>query len=211
MEPKKNNSAVIAALVAIIVLLCGALIYFVFIKDKEEAKPKEEEQQEKTTVKINYEIKESTTSSTNSLYVNNKLVGKDYYNVEKEDVYDLGDLLLVGECRSTCQWFFVDADGNIAGTLGYYGEELASAKELVRPMAGSVGYIKEVKDKTIYFVDYKYNTQDGSSICNYDDEEAVYYEEKVTYEGNGKFGEPQVETSKTKTQVMKEDAKFVCE
>ena len=216
MEERNNNSALIAGLVAVIVLLCGALIYFLVIKDKDEAKPTEPEQQEKQDEPkmeaVKYEIKENA-SHTNQLLVNGKVVGKDYYNFEKENVFNVVDLLLAGECRSNCNWYFVDATGTIVGSLGGVVDDdgtSATDNELVRPMFGTL-YIKEVKDNTIYFADYTYSTQDGSSICKYEDEENVYYEEKVVYEGNNKFGVPQVVSSKTKAQVMKEDARFVCE
>lgn len=213
MEERNNNSALIAGLVAIIVLLCGALIYFLVIKDKEEPKPTEPEQQEKQDEPkmeaVKYEIKENA-SHTNQLLVNGKVVGKDYFNFEKENVFNVGDLLLAGECRSTCQWIFVDATGTIVGSMGATDDDI-SVTELVRPMSGTVGSVKEVKDNTIYFTDWKYSTQDGSSICQYGDDDKVYFEEKVAYEGNNKFGVPQVELSKTAAQVMKEDARFVCE
>ena len=220
-QEQKNNSALIGFLVAIIVLLCGAMIYFFLIKDKDEPKSTEPEQQQtqqqtqqQSTKKgtIKYEIKKNAEQQT-QLYVNGKLVGKNYYWFDKENIYDLGDLLLAGECRSNCNWYFVDATGTIVGSLGGVVDDdgtSATDNELVRPMFGTL-YIKEVKDNTIYFADYTYSTQDGSSICKYEDEEKVYYEEKVVYEGNNKFGVPQVVSSKTKAQVMKEDARFVCE
>ena len=217
MEERNNNSALIAGLVAVIVLLCGALIYFLVIKDKDEAKPTEPEQQEKQDEPkmeaVKYEIKENA-SHTNQLLVNGKVVGKDYYNFEKENVFNVGDLLLAGECRSNCNWYFVDATGTIVGSLGGVVDDdgtSATDNELVRPMSGSVGSVEEVKDNTIYFTDWKYSTQDGSSICQYGDNDKVYFEEKVVYEGNNKFGVPQVVSSKTAAQVMKEDARFVCE
>ena len=228
MEERNNNSALIAGLVAVIVLLCGALVYFLVIKDKDEAKPTEPEQQQQQTQQpeqqqtqqqstkkgtIKYEIKKNAEQQT-QLYVNGKLVGKNYYWFDKENIYDLGDLLLAGECRSNCNWYFVDATGTIVGSLGGVVDDdgtSATDNELVRPMSGSVGSVEEVKDNTIYFTDWKYSTQDGSSICQYGDNDKVYFEEKVVYEGNNKFGVPQVVSSKTAAQVMKEDARFVCE
>ena len=175
---------------------------------KEEQK-EEEENQETTTSKINYQVKDS------QIYVNNKVVVvKNLIDIdedepisisnEKDDIYDLGDLLLVADRRSTVSWFFVDANGNVVGSIG---EIVDNVKELVKPKFNVVD-VTSVKNNVIYFYNHGYSTQDGYSICEFLPEDKVYYEEKVEYKGNNVFGSPEVISSKTREQVVKEDARF---
>ena len=157
--------------------------------------------------KISYNIKD------NELYVNNKKVnhpdGVSSLGIDKDNIYDLGDLLLVGDCRSTCDWYFIDGNANTVGSLGKPDQVLGNItiKELVKTKFEFI-QVQKVEGKTIYFYDHGYTTQDSYSICKYKDSDPVYYEEKVTYNGSNTFGTPQTVLSKTRAQIAKEDLRF---
>ena len=178
-----------------------------YVKERGIDCSKENGTQEPAQTKISYEVKGT------ALYVNNKKVdpdGSGAFSTSKDIVFDLGDIILAGDCRSTCDWYFIDTTAKVVGTLGKPTQTTVTATELVKPKFETVDVTK-VESKTIYFTDYGYTTQDGSSICKYGENDTVYVQEKVTYNGNKTFGTASTVTSKTKAQVMKEDQRFVCE
>ena len=160
--------------------------------------PKEE------TNKISYNLTNTT------LYVNNKKIdpdGSGSFETSKDNIYDLGDLLLVGDCRSTCEWYFIDANATIVGSLGDDSTFATNKKSLVTHKFPVI-VIDKVVGKDIYFTDWSYSTQDASSICEFGENDAVYANEKVTYNGNNKFSSTTTITTKTRAQISKEDGRF---
>ena len=159
---------------------------------------------QKEETKINYNIKDSR------LYVNNKKIdpdGSGIFSVTKDNLYDLGDLLLVGDCRSGCEWYFIDANATIVGSLGDDSTFANNKKSLVSHKFPVI-VIDKVEGKDIYFTDWSYSTQDASSICEFDENEAVYANEKVTYNGNKTFSSTTTITTKTRAEISKEDGRF---
>lgn len=216
-KPKRSTKSKVMTVFLCISFFCvlSILLYLIFggvIPGKEKApqvdygcvdgttdclNPKQE--------KISYEVKNS------KLYVNNKVVDHDgSFETSNDRIFDLGDLLLVGDCRSTCDWYFIDANASIVGSLGKPTQTDYSTKELVTPRFNTLE-IEEVKDKIIYFYAYGYTTQDSSSICKYGENDMVYAKEQVKYKGNKTFESTQLTSSKTRIQVMQEDQRFICE
>ena len=213
MEQKKN-STVTVLLVAIIMILCGVLIYFFFIKDKEETKSTEPEQKQKQddTKKepIKYELKKNSENN-DELYVNGKKVDISNLVTEKDRLFNVDDeIIIVGDCKSVCDWYLVDKDAAVLGTIGNVQNSTIKRTVLLVPKFENIE-VEKVEGKIIYLTDYGFTYQDGSSLCDVEDNSVVYVSEKVEYLGNNKFGTPTTVSSKTKAQIMKEDARFVCE
>ncbi len=186
MEKEKRSKLVIALLCVVIVLLIAAVIYLVFFNDKKlEPQGNDNVPVDNNTQKIsnmNVDIKE------NNLYVNGKKVsGIDFSNLQEDYIYELGDLLLISDCSSICQHFFVDEKANVVGAIGKY----ENLNTLINPKYYNI-FIKEIKGKDIYTWSYNYNTQDSSSVCDRVKTDEVGITEKFTYLGNKKFSSPVV-------------------
>jgi len=70
--------------------------------------------------------------------------------------------------------------------------------------------IDKVEGNDIYVTSYKFNYQDGSSICKYQNDEEVKVTEKFSYLGNNNFTSGKITESLTKNQIMQQDKRFVC-
>ena len=157
---------------------------------------------------VEYEVKEIETSGKRELYINNEKFTKldwDYYNVNS--IYNIGDLLLVGICTSKCDAYFVDGNSQIVGMIDY--SELYQADVVIKPRFVNY-YIEKVENNNVYITSYQFTYQDGSSVCNYNDNDVVKVTEKFTYLGNNIFSEGTTVETITKKNLLEIDKRFMC-
>ena len=164
--------------------------------------PKEDEK------KFTYEAKDE------QLTVNGKKI-EDIKGIFSNDkIYDLGDLLLVGECRDFCDWYFIDENSKIVGTIGQVGDTINAKKIIVDKLIDpkfDINDVLEVNGKVIKLNTRSYTGQDSSDVCNKEKDETVALEVEYTYQGNKKFSEPKtLETTKA-GDLIGENKKFQCE
>ena len=217
-KPKRSTKSKVTTVFLCIALFCvlSILIFAIFGSDLlpfnqgGDTTPKQEEKKEETkTEPIKYELK--TVEGGDELYVNSKKVAISDLVTQKERIFNVNDeLILVGDCKSLCDWYFVDKDANVLGTLGTVKNTTIQRTVLVVPKFDNVE-VEKVEGKDIYFYDYGFSYQDGSSLCDVNDNEVVYLNEKITYLGSANFSEKTTVSSKTRAQIMKEDQRFVCE
>ncbi len=204
---RSTKSKIITVMLGVSLFCVFVLLGWIIFFDKEdEGPPKKPEQQEEKqeTKTINYELRGE------ELYINNNKFALDGAVLNASRIFKLSDLLIVGDCRSVCDWYFVDSDAKIVGTIGNNDNSTIQYNQLVVPKFSNVE-VEKVEGNDIYFYDYGFNYQDGSSLCGIDDTEVVYVNEKVSYLGNSKFGEKTTISSKTRSQIMQEDQRFSCE
>ncbi len=224
---QKSNKGIIIFLCIIILILAGALVYFVcFNKDKEPAKPapaneptepekpteptepSEPEKPSETPSKFTYEVKEE------KLYVNGKKIESIIGNFPEDRIHDLGDVLLVGECRDFCDWYFFDENAKIVGTIGQVGDTINAKKVVVDTVIDpkfDINDVYEVDGKVIKLYTRNYTGQDNTDVCNKGKDEVIALDVEYTYQGNLKFSEPKtIETVKA-GDLIGEDKKFQCE
>ena len=179
-------------------------------------KGKEKEEDEPIKIYDNggvaFEVK--GTRHNNQLYVNGKLFDKlDFNSYNEEKIYKIGDdLLLVEACDSSCNEYFVNADGEIVGRFSI--TENSDAEVLVTPKYASSKdnfYVKTVTGNDLYVESYKYSYNNLLSICEYSPEEEVSVTEKFTYQGDKVFSEGEVIESSTRDEVIQSDERFYCE
>lgn len=224
---QKSNKGIIIFLCIIILVLAGALVYFIcFKKDKESIKPSptnESKEPEKPT-----EPEKATEPETPSkqeskfiyeakgeeVYVNGKKVENIIGNFTNDRIYDFGDLLLVGECRDFCDWYFINENTEVVGTIGQVGDTINSKKIIVDSLIEpkfDINDILEVNGKVVKLHTRNYTGQDSTDLCNKEKDEVVALELEYTYQGNKKFSEPKTLKTIKAGDLIGEGKKFQCE
>lgn len=221
---QKSNKGIITFLCLIILVLTGVLLYFVFFAKKEEpakpvqpneptepekpTEPTEPEKPTENTSKFTYEVKED------GLYINGKKLENIIGVFNRDRIYDLGDLLLVGECRDFCDWYFVDENAKVVGTIGPVGDTVNAKKIVVDKLIDpkfDINDVTEVNGKVITLYTRNYTGQDSTDVCNKGKDEVIALELEYTYQGDKKFSEPKtIETTKA-GDLIGPDKKFQCE
>lgn len=198
---EKKQKVLIGVLVGIIIVLTIVCVYLLL-------------NQKDDTNAINglhYEIKEDSSGSypRSLLYINGKLFNQiDWDMYEEDKVHQIDDILMVEVCTSNCEVYFINKNASVIGSIG--NVDRVKTKSLISPKFENYT-VKRIDNKDIYLESINFTYQDGSSLCEFKDNDVVKAEEKFTYLGNETFSSSSIVSSKTAKEILKSDTRFSCE
>ena len=162
-KPKRSTKSKVITVMLCLALFCVFSVLLLVILDKGDKEEGNKEGGKKEEVKITYEIKE------NDLYVNSKKVSVTGALFSQDRLFKLSDAVIAGDCRSVCDWYIVDSNANIVGTIGTPVNATATAKEVVRPKFLTVEVEKvegKLLDREVNNVENGWRYEDRRELCS---------------------------------------------
>ena len=227
-ENKKENKGLIVLVILLILCVISLAGYIVYDKVLSNNKQSNNQTDETTTIQVSVDRKVGDCYEVNG---NKRCVSFKEKNIEIELENESGNLFindnkLISDrsviSNSTCDIHnptIIDGDYIIltcGGAEEYYyffnskGEMAPLNFEKINDI-GLVG-IAEFKDNNITIISLGYIGDYEAALCRDNkDDDIVYIEQQIKYEGNGVFSEPKTIKTKTTQEVIKERYDMSCD
>ncbi len=210
MSGNRKKKGINIALIIIILCCVVALVILLLTKTDVVKKPKPGKGEDTIIKTASYELrKRAGDGDLYDLYIGGKIFDKiedAFY--DKNRIYELGDYIVVETCRSNCETYFVDHQGEIAGSVN--NTEFFKTTPLINVRFTNY-VVDSVEGDTLRIRSANYTHQDGSALCEVERDAIVEVVEEFQLNEDKTFSEAKVIEEKTVQKVLETDNHFVCE
>ena len=187
MENNKNVVGIVIVVLTIIILgLVGFIVYREIVVKDNNSGVIENNNQNNVVANLEYRLDKNESTGFTKIYVNNKLVDKEFGTDTITKTNKINDILLIETCTSDCEIYVINKNAEIIGT-----NVTNSTIPQIFKTGFSIDKINKIEGNSIY-IESSILFHNKSILCNYNNEDVIMKVERYDYLGNETFGQPTI-------------------